>query len=132
MSRQHHVSGRLTCLAALAALLLLGAGTANAQWVNKPAPELPRSVLDRGESGSVVLNLVFARDGRVVDASVVRSSGIAGLDRLAVQGARQWRLDPAAVTYADQSSGRQHMIKFFQDDRVARRVEPIKAFWKEL
>ncbi len=118
--------------AVVAALLLFAASAAQAQWVAKPAPELPRSVLDQGLSGSVALNLVFARDGHVTDAQVVRSSGISGLDRVALQGAMKWRLDPSAVTYADQSAGRQHVIKFFQNDQVARRIEPIKAFWKEL
>lgn len=113
-------------------LLLFAASSAQAQWVNKPAPVLPRSVLDQGISGSVVLNLVFARDGSVVDAQVVRGSGISGLDRLAVEGAMKWRLDPSAVSYSDQSAGRRHLIKFYQDARVSRRVEPFKAFWKEL
>ena len=79
-----------------------------------------------------MLNLVFARDGHVTDAEVVRSSGVSGLDRIAVEGAMKWRLDPSAVTYADESAGRRHLIKFFQDGRVAKRVEPFRAFWKEL
>ena len=80
----------------------------------------------------MVLNLIFARDGSVTDAQVVRGSGISGLDRLAVEGAMKWRLDPSAISYSDQSAGRRHLIKFYQDERVARRVEPIKAFWREL
>lgn len=122
----------MACVAVVAALLLFGAGSVHAQWVVKPAPELPRTVLDKGLSGSVVLNLVFARDGHVTDVQVARGSGIAGIDRLAVDGARKWRLAPESVTYADQSAGRRHMIKFYQDGRVARRVEPFKAFWTEL
>ncbi len=80
----------------------------------------------------MVLNLMFARDGHVTDAQIVRSSGNNGLDRLAVEGAMNWRLDPSAVSYSDQSAGRRHLIKFFQDAQVSRRVEPFKAFWKEL
>lgn len=132
MSQQRHVSKNVAYTAVIAVLLLFAASSVQAQWVAKPAPELPRSVLDQGESGSVVLNLVFARDGHVTDAQIVRGSGIRGLDRLAVEGAMNWRLDPSAVTYADQSAGRRHLMKFFQNDRVARRVEPIEAFWKEL
>lgn len=116
----------------MAVLLLLGASSVHAQFVAKPAPPLPHSILDQGLSGSVVLNLVFARDGSVTDVQVVRGSGVSGIDRLAVQGAKNWRLDPSAVSYSDQSAGRRHMIKFFQDGRVARRVEPITAFWREL
>ncbi len=132
MSKQSHVSRFAAFGAVAAVLLLLGASSAQAQWASKPAPPLPLSVLDQGLSGSVVLNLVFARDGHVTDAQVARSSGISGLDRLAVEGAMNWRLQPSAVTYADQTTGRQHLIKFFQDSRVARRVEPVKAFWTEL
>ena len=131
MSQTRHVSRQAACGAVVAALLLFGASAAQAQWVAKPAPVLPRSILDQGLSGSVVLNLVFARDGRVTNAQVVRSSGISGLDRVALEGARKWRLNPAAVTYADQA-GRNHVIKFFQSERVARRVEPFTAYWKEL
>lgn len=132
MSQQRHVSKHAAYTAVVAALLLFAASSVQAQWVAKPAPPLPRSVLDQGESGSVVLNLVFARDGHVTDAQIVRGSGISGLDRLALEGARKWRLDPSAVSYADQSRGRQHLMKFFQNEQVFRRVEPVKAFWKEL
>ncbi len=131
MSQQRHIS-KVASVVAVAVLLLIGASSAQAQWAAKPAPPLPRAVLDQGLSGSVALNLVFARDGRVADVQIVRGSGISGLDRLAVEGARKWRLDPSAVSYSDQSVGRRHLIKFFQNDQVARRVEPIKAFWTEL
>ena len=132
MSQQRHVSRRVAYGAMVAVLLLFGASSVQAQWVAKPAPVLPRAVLDQGLSGSVVLNLVFARDGSVTDVQVVRGSGISGLDRLAVEGAMKWRLDPSAISYSDQSAGRRHMIKFFQDARVSRRVEPFSCFWTEL
>jgi TonB family protein len=112
--------------------LFLGANSAQAQWTSKPAPALPRPILDQGLSGSVVLRLVFANDGRVADAQIVRTSGVSGLDAVARAGAMQWRMNPASLQPSDLTSGRQHMIKFYQDGRVARRVEPIKAFWKEL
>ena len=132
MSQQRHVSRHVAYAAVVAVLLLFGASSVQAQWVSKPAPALPHSLLDQGLSGSVVLNLVFARDGSVTDAQVVRGSGISGLDRLAVEGAMNWRLDPSTVSYSDQSAGRRHLIKFYQNGQVARRVEPIKAFWREL
>jgi len=132
MSKQPHVS-RLAAYGVVAAVLLFfGTDAAQAQWAAKPAPVLPRTVLDQGLSGSVVLNLVFDRNGNVTDAQVVRGSGIAGLDRLAAEGAMNWRLAPASVSDSDLSAGRRHMIKFYQNSRVARRVEPYKAFWKEL
>jgi TonB family protein len=79
-----------------------------------------------------VLRLVFANDGRVTDASIVRSSGNAGLDNVARDGAARWRLNPASIQPSDLTTGRQHMVKFYQDGRVARRVQPYSARWKEL
>ena len=132
MSQQHLIGRCAGYSAVVAAVLLLGTGSAQAQWAAKPAPTLPRTVLDQGVSGSVVLNLVLARNGSVSDVQIVRGSGVSGLDRIALEGAMKWRLDPNSVRDSDLTAGRRHMIKFYQDARVARRVEPYKAFWKEL
>lgn len=135
MSQQQHITAtsRHVAYGAVAAvLLLLGASPAHAQWANKPAPLLPRPVLDQAISGSVVLALVFQQDGSIRDTRIVRSSGNSGLDDIARQGAMKWRLNPASLQPSDMTSGRQHMIKFYQNANVSRRVEPFSAFWKEL
>ena len=135
MSQQPQIKTRSRHVAygaCAAVLLLFGANSAQAQWMAKPAPPLPSTVLDQGISGSVVLGLVIGSNGQVNDVRIVRSSGNPGLDDLARQGASKWRMNPASVTASDMTRGRQHMIKFYQDGRVARRVEPIKAFWREL
>lgn len=135
MSQHTHVQGRsrfAAYLVAVAVVSLFAASSANAQWAAKPAPPLPHSILDQAWSGSVVLGLVFDRSGQVTDARVVRSSGFDGLDNIAREGAMKWRLNPASLQASDMTIGRQHMIKFYQNPRVARRVEPITAFWKEL
>jgi TonB family protein len=111
---------------------LFAANSAHAQWAAKPAPPLPRTVLDQAWTGSVVLGLVFENNGHVRDVRIVRSSGIAGLDEVAMKGAMGWRLDPSALRPTDTTAGRQHLVKFFQDKRIARRIEPFQAFWKEL
>ena len=132
---QHNTTGRSRHVAygaCAAVLLLLGANSAQAQWASKPAPALPRTILDQGVSGSVVLGLVLGSNGQVRDVRIVRTSGVTGLDDVARGAAMKWRLDPASVRPSDMTTGRQHMIKFYQDSRVARRVEPYKAFWKEL
>jgi TonB family protein len=132
MSQQPQTTARPLVYGVCAAVvLLLGANSAQAQWASKPAPALPRTILDQGVSGSVVLGLVFNGDGSVRDARIVRGSGITGLDEVARDGALKWRLSPASVKPSDLTTGRQHMLKFYQDSRVARRVEPFKAFWKE-
>ena len=80
----------------------------------------------------MVLGLVFESNGRGADARVLRSSGISGLDEVARQGAVRWRMNPASVRPSDLTEGRQHLIKFYQNAKVSRRVEPVTAFWREL
>jgi TonB family protein len=135
MSQHTYTSRRFClagCVAVAAGLLLLGTTSAHAQWAAKPAPPLPHSLLDQAQSGSVLLNLTFDRSGQVTDAQIVRGSGVSGLDRVAQQGAMKWRLNPSAVQASDTTSGRRHLVKFYQNANVSRRVEPITAFWKEL
>ncbi len=122
----------VACGVVVAVVSLLAASSAHAQWASKPAPSLPRTVLDQAWSGSVVLGLVFESNGQVRDAHILRSSGFAGLDEVALRGAMKWRLDPSSLQAGDTTVGRQHLIKFFQDARVSRRVEPFQAYWKEL
>ena len=112
-------------------LLLFGAGTTHAQWTSKPAPPLPLPVLDQGWQGAVTLRLMIESSGRVTSAQVIRSSGVPALDDLARRGASQWRLNPADVRASDMTRGRDHIIKFYQDTRVGKRVPPVQAFWTE-
>src|SRR5947209_17926073 len=134
MSQQHTTIGtrHLAILALAAAVSLFAASSANAQWAAKPAPPLPHSILDAQYSGSVVLGLVFKNDGYVRDVRIVRSSGINGLDEIARTGAMHWRMNPASLRPADTPTGRQHLIKFYQNAKVSRRVEPVTAYWREL
>lgn len=125
-------SRQVACLAVVAVLSLFGASSAHAQWAAKPAPPLPRSLLEQATSGSVVLGLVFESNGQVSDVRVIRSSGTAALDEIAQRGAMRWRLNPASMRPSDMTVGRQHLIKFFQNANVSRRVEPYSAFWQEL
>ena len=69
--------------------------------------------------------------GHVRDVQIVRSSGISALDNLAREGASKWRLNPASIRPSDLTTGRSHIIKFYQDARVGKRVPPVKAFWVE-
>ena len=135
MSQQPQTSARSRHVAygvVAAVVLLLGANSASAQWAAKPAPYLPRTVLDQAYSGSVVLGLVFESNGQVKEANIVRSSGVPTLDNIARDGAMKWRLAPSALQASDTTVGRRHLVKFYQSAKVARRVEPFAAFWKEL
>ena len=128
MSRSRQVAW----IAVVAVLSLFGAGSAHAQWASKPAPPLPHSLLDQAISGSVVLGLVFESNGQVRDVRIVRSSGVTALDEVALKGAMRWRLNPASLQPSDMTVGRQHLVKFFQNANVSRRVEPYEAHWQEL
>ena len=127
-----HRSRPVGAIALVAVLLLAAAGTTNAgEWSAKPPPPLPLSVLDQGWQGSVTLRLLLEQSGHVRDVQIVRSSGITALDDLAREGASKWRLDPASVRPSDVTRGRDHLVKFYQDARVGKRVPPVKAFWVE-
>ena len=80
----------------------------------------------------MVLGLVFESNGQVRDVRIVRSSGVSALDDVALKGAMQWRLNPASLQPSDMTVGRQHLVKFFQNAKVSRRIEPYEAHWQEL
>jgi len=134
MSQQTQISRsrQVACIAVAVVLSLFGVGSAHAQWAAKPAPPLPHTLLSQAISGSVVLGLVFESNGQVRDVRVVRSSGTPALDEIAMRGAMRWRLNPASLQPSDMTVGRQHLIKFFQNANVSKRVEPFQAFWQEL
>ena len=127
-----HRSRPVGAIALVAVLLLAAAGTTNArEWSSKPPPPLPLPVLDQQWQGAVTLRLMLEQSGRVRDVQVVRSSGVPALDAIAREGASKWRLDPASVRPSDVTRGRDHIIKFYQDARVGKRVPPVKAYWVE-
>lgn len=60
-----------------------------------PPVVYPAISRQRGETGTVLLNLHVLADGRIGDARVLRSSGYPRLDRAAREAALRWRLEPA-------------------------------------
>lgn len=59
-------------------------------------PPYPAASVRLGEEGAVTLELQVARDGRVLEARVLQSSGFPRLDAAAIDEARRiWRLRPA-------------------------------------
>jgi len=57
------------------------------QAIRKFSQYLP-DLREKNEGGTVVLRFVIARDGRLVDASIVRSSGVIALDRGLLESVR--------------------------------------------
>jgi protein TonB len=59
------------------------------------APEYPLASRRRGEEGRVTLLVQVDPQGRVLDLSVLGSSGFQALDREAERTVRRWRFEPA-------------------------------------
>ena len=66
---------------------------AKPKWTPKPA--YPSSALKAKIEGTVVLNLSIDAKGKVTDAKITRSSGVAALDEAALRGVRKWKFTPA-------------------------------------
>lgn len=62
---------------------------------NNPSPEYPLIARRRGFQGTVVLEVMVDRNGRVGDLKVFKSSGYKVLDRAALASVREWMFKPA-------------------------------------
>lgn len=59
-------------------------------YLNNPKPEYPSRSLDRGEEGTVTLEVVVEPDGHPSDVKVVKSSGYSALDNSALQTVKKY------------------------------------------
>lgn len=66
------------------------------QYLRNPAPVYPRLARERGEEGTVVLDVEVLPSGRCGTLRVLESSGHALLDEAAARAVRQWQFKPAA------------------------------------
>lgn len=60
-----------------------------------PAPRYPTRALQRGESGTVLVQARIGPDGVPTSVTVAKGSGSRVLDRAAVDAVRRWRFQPA-------------------------------------
>ena len=61
-------------------------------------PPYPSAAIRFGEEGNLEIEVLVARNGRVADARIARSSGYPRLDQAALEEARRgWRLKPGTV-----------------------------------
>jgi len=65
------------------------------QQFYSPLPEWPAEARRAQLGGRVVVRAKVGTDGRVMTASVFRSSGVPSLDEAAVRAVRKWRFEPA-------------------------------------
>jgi protein TonB len=62
---------------------------------SNPAPEYPAVARRRGYEGTVVLEVLVNRDGKVADLRLFQSSGHASLDQTALSSVKGWVFEPA-------------------------------------
>ena len=87
----------------------------SSDWLDAPQPRFPSSALQRGVEGVVRLRVVLSNNGRVTNATVVKSSGEAVLDAAARDTVLKWRMDPRRVKTSDLKAGRVEEIEFKQE-----------------
>lgn len=63
--------------------------------VDTPPPAYPEELACDNVGGQVVLQLSIGTDGRPASVEVFRGSGVAALDKAALEGVRDWRFKPA-------------------------------------
>jgi len=63
-------------------------------YLKNPPPEYPPVARRRGYEGTVVLDVLVDREGRVRDLSVSQSSGHGVLDRAATKAVKDWLFEP--------------------------------------
>lgn len=63
-------------------------------FYSRKAPRYPRRALSRGYQGTVLLMLLVSKEGKVLKADVLESSGHSSLDKAALKAVKRWRLKP--------------------------------------
>ncbi|GGD58079.1 TonB family protein [Lacimicrobium alkaliphilum] len=69
----------------------------NGEPIERDPPKYPRSEARAGKEGWVRVDFVVDKQGEVVDAVVLDSSGVAGFEREALRAVRRWQYEPALV-----------------------------------
>ncbi|KAA5539423.1 energy transducer TonB [Roseiconus nitratireducens] len=67
----------------------------SADLSSNPPPEYPAEAVRRRLEGTILLELTIDASGNVTDATVLRSSGHASLDRAAIDAVLRWKGQPA-------------------------------------
>ena len=80
--------------------------------VDTPPPGYPEELACDNVGGQVVLAMTVGTDGRPSAVEVLHGSGVAALDKAALEGVRQWRFKPATRGGQPQSSKLQVPVNF--------------------
>jgi len=65
------------------------------RYKDNPPPEYPRIARRRGYEGTVILEVLVDRKGRVKNMRLLKSSGYKILDRAALDSVKKWLFEPA-------------------------------------
>jgi TonB family protein len=104
------------CLLALLAFVIPAELEAVASdWLSAPKPNFPPRALRKGSEGSVRLKLLFAQDGSVTNAKILKTSGDSVLDETARSAVLKWKMKPSAIKPSDLTKGRVEEIEFRQE-----------------
>jgi TonB family protein len=106
---------------------------ATSDWLSAPKPRFPTDALKKGSEGSVTLQVVLTKDGRVAGTTILRSSRDGDLDAAAQQAVLHWRMKPSAIKPSDLTKGRKTIIEFKQEALLAAVYPDRQAFfhnWK--
>lgn len=66
-------------------------------YLTNPLPEYPKIARKRGYQGSVVLEVLVDRNGKVVDLRVTKASDYPILDKAAITTVKDWSFEPGMV-----------------------------------
>lgn len=65
--------------------------------INLVPPSYPAAQRDNGAEGWVILNMMVDPEGKPYEATVVESTGNAALNKVALEGVKAWRFEPATM-----------------------------------
>lgn len=118
----------------LVLLLLLAASPLEAAasvWVSSPKPKFPAAALSKGTEGYVVLRTQIGQDGRVIGATIARSSGDPTLDDAARTAVLKWKMNPAAIKPEYRTKGYSLRFDFQQEVPIAARYRDRSAYFDD-
>jgi TonB family protein len=119
----------LFCILYFSLLVTSKNWAAASDWLSAPKPNFPPSALRKGSEGSVRLRLLFAQDGSVTSAKVLKTSGDAVLDETARNAVLKWKMKPSAIKPSDLTKGRVEEIEFRQEAVLAAVYPDRKAYF---
>lgn len=83
-------------------------------------PAYPQQSRRMGETGTVIMLLTVAENGRVIDAALDTSSGHERLDQAALKEAKTWRLAPGTINGSPATMRQKFRVVFGGADQQIR------------